>query len=85
VLVRSGSSRRPDGRSRRSPGSWGISTGTLANWVTMDRLASQPANGRVSESERQELLRLRRENVEVAMERDVLKRSVVGWVREATK
>jgi transposase len=51
----------------------------------MDRLASQPANGRVSESERQELLRLRRENVEVAMERDVLKRSVVGWVREATK
>jgi transposase len=63
----------------------GINAGTLANWVTMDRLATQPADGRLSESEREELLRLRRENVELAMERDVLKRSVVLWVKEATK
>jgi transposase len=58
----------------------GINAGTLANWVTMDRLAGQAPDGRVSESEREELLRLRREVVELQMERDVLKRSVVLWV-----
>lgn len=63
----------------------GINAGTLVNWVTMDREAQRPGNGRVSESEREELARLRRENVELAMERDVLKRSVVLWVKEATK
>ena len=64
----------------------GINEGTLGNWVTMDREARDANdNGRLSESERQELLRLRKENAELAMERDVLKRSVVLWVKEATK
>lgn len=63
----------------------GINSGTLANWVKRDREASRPANGAVAESERDELLRLRREVAELAMERDVLKRSVVLWVKEATK
>ena len=37
----------------------------------------------MSESERAELERLRRENVELRMQRDVLKRSVALWVNEA--
>jgi transposase len=37
----------------------------------------------LSESERVELDRLRRENVELRMQRDVLKRSVALWVEEA--
>ncbi len=63
----------------------GINDGTLANWVNKDRKAQgRAAGGHLSEDERAELARLRRENAELAMERDVLKRSVVLWVKEAT-
>jgi transposase-like protein len=55
--------------------------GTLANWVNKDIERRLPSDGGVSESERDELARLRRENAEQEMERDVLKRSVVGWVK----
>jgi transposase len=63
----------------------GINDGTLGNWVNRDRQASRAGNGQLSESERDELARLRRENAELSMERDVLKRSVVLWVKEAMK
>ncbi|MEU6584407.1 transposase [Nocardia sp. NPDC046763] len=64
----------------------GVNEGTLTTWVAQGRQQRDSAAGdRLSESEREELLRLRRENTELAMERDVLKRSVVGWVKEATK
>ncbi|BEK93318.1 transposase [Nocardia seriolae] len=64
----------------------GGNEGTLTTWVARDRAQRDGAGGdRLSESEREELLRLRRENAELAMERDVLKRSVVLWVKEATK
>jgi transposase len=64
----------------------GINEGTLTTWVARDRQRHDgDAGGRLSESEREELLRLRRENAELAMERGVLRRSVVGWVKEATE
>ena len=64
----------------------GINDGTLANWVNKDReqRGEAAAAGVLGEDERAELARLRRENAELAMERDVLKRSVVLWVKEAT-
>ena len=61
----------------------GINEGTLASWVARDRETQGAGDGRLSESERAELLRLRKENAELAMERDVLKRSVALWVKDA--
>ena len=62
----------------------GINEGTLGNWVARDREARQGNDG-LSTSDIEELKRLRAEVAELRMERDVLKRSVVLWVKEATK
>ncbi len=62
----------------------GVNEGTLGNWVARDREARQGTDG-LSKGDIDELKRLRAENAELRMERDVLKRSVVWWVKEATK
>jgi transposase len=61
----------------------GINEGTLGNWIDKDRKARGDDGGAVSETERQELVRLRREVTELRMQRDVLKRSTALWVDEA--
>ncbi|HZE16986.1 MAG TPA: transposase [Mycobacterium sp.] len=62
----------------------GINEGTLGRWCAQDRRRrGGGGDGELSESERQELTRLRKENAELVMQRDVLKRSVALWVREA--
>jgi transposase len=61
----------------------GIHEGTLGNWVNADRRGRDGGDGALSEDERAELARLREENAELAMERDVLKRSVALWGKDA--
>ena len=59
----------------------GVNEGTLGNWV---QRAREGRDG-LSRDDVEELKRLRAENAQLRMERDVLKRSVVLWVKEATK
>jgi transposase len=56
----------------------------LGNWVNQAKEAREGTEG-LSRGDIEELKRLRAENAELKMERDVLKRSVVLWVKEATK
>jgi transposase len=62
----------------------GIHDGTLGNWVNADRRRRGEGNGGLGEDERAELVRLRRENAELRMRCDVLKRGVAGGVQDAT-
>lgn len=62
----------------------GVHPGTLGNWVAKDGAEHEGAQG-LSTGDIAELKRLRAENAQLRMERDVLKRSVVLWVNEATK
>lgn len=64
----------------------GMNEGTLGNWVSLDRKArGEIAEPVLSETERRELDRLRRENVTLRMEREILKKAAAFFVTESTK
>ncbi len=62
----------------------GVNPGTLGNWVDKDRAERGESDG-LGVADEAELKKLCAENAELRTERDVLKRSVVLWVKEATK
>jgi transposase len=64
----------------------GINEGTLGNWVSRDRRArGEQREDQVSETERAELVRLRRENATLRMEKEILKKAAAFFVTESTK
>jgi transposase len=63
--------------------SLGVNEGTLGNWVGQARVERGERAGMTAD-ERAELGVLRAENVQLRMERDLLKRSVAFWVKETS-
>jgi transposase len=58
----------------------GIGKGTLCRWVAAARPVPRES---LSEDERSELLRLRREILQVKMERDILKKATAFFARQS--
>jgi transposase len=59
----------------------GIYDSTLGNWVRQDRIDRGEQQGLTSD-EQARLRDLERENAQLRMERDLLKRTVAFWVKE---
>ena len=59
-----------------------IGASNLGNWVRRARVDRGEREG-LTTSERAELARLRRENAQLRMERDLLKRATAFWVRKS--
>ncbi len=62
--------------------SLGIGATSLGNWVRQARIDRGEREG-LTTTERAELARLRRENAQLRMERDLLKRATAFWVKES--
>ena len=67
--------------------SLGIKRGTLGNWVKAARdVRDRGADpGGLSESERVELQRLRRENIELRADREILRKAAAYFARETNR
>jgi transposase len=67
--------------------SLGINDGTLGNWVKVDREARERAADpeALSESEREELRRLRKQVAELEMDREILRKAAAYFARETIR
>lgn len=67
--------------------SLGISDSTLANWVQADRDAQVRAGDPdgLTESERDELRRLRKENQDLRVDREILRKAAAYFARETMR
>ncbi len=57
---------------------------TVGNWVRQERVDRGERDGLTTE-EREELAKLRRENRQLRIERDLLKKATAFWVRESDR
>ena len=64
--------------------SLGLVEQTLGNWVRQERIDRGDMPGTTTD-EHAELVRLRRENAQLKMERDLLKRATAFWVKESER
>jgi transposase len=79
---------RSSGRSRvEIARSLGVSDSTLANWMNADtkRRVDDADPEALSESERVELRRLRRENAQLQMDMEILRKAAAYFARETTR
>jgi transposase len=67
--------------------SLGINDGTLGNWVRSEREARERAAdpSALSESEREELRRLRREVADLRVDREILRKAAAYFARETIR
>jgi transposase len=62
----------------------GINEATLGRWVTAFKARNETGQTEVTESERAELLRLRKENADLKMDRAFLKKASIFFAQEAS-
>ena len=62
----------------------GVKEQTLGRWVNAFRVRQQAGDGALSETERAELARLRKENSELKMDRAFLKNASLFFAQEAS-
>jgi transposase len=62
----------------------GVTETSLGRWVAQDRIDRGEREGLTSQ-DKARLAELERENAELRVERDLLKRTVAFWVKESTR
>ena len=62
----------------------GVNEATLGRWVTAFKARNETGQTEVTESERAELLRLRKENADLKMDRAFLKKASIFFAQEAS-
>lgn len=61
----------------------GVSEASLYKWLSKTKTNVETKEGELSESEREELTRLRRENSQLKQERDILKKATAYFAKES--
>jgi transposase len=62
----------------------GINEATLGRWVTAFRARNETGQTEVTESEKAELIRLRKENADLKLDRAFLKKASIFFAQEAS-
>ena len=62
----------------------GVNEATLGRWVTAFKARNETGQTEVTESERAELLRLRKENADLKLDRAFLKKASIFFAQEAS-